>query len=218
MSRSSGCQSQAMRSACTPANSERCVWTAPFGLTGGARGVDDQRVVPGRAASRRPDAGAGAPGDEQLGRGRHGAPRIDLFHALPGRRPIDQGGRRAGVALQVGQFAPRRRGIDGDDDGPQAQRAQEPHNGVHRRRAAPQDPVPRLDPPIGQVRRRQGGPFRQGAGPQEARGIAPVHEGRSRRVAVPVGGPHPGERPPSTRSAAEGPGTPNCQGPPHAMV
>ena len=31
MRRSSGCQSQAMRSACTPASSERWVWTAPLG-------------------------------------------------------------------------------------------------------------------------------------------------------------------------------------------
>ena len=192
----------------------------PFGLSGGSRGVDDQRVVPGQGRIEAdPGAGSGAPGDHQVGRGRHGAPRIDLLQALPGRRAIDQGGRRAGVALQIGQFAPCRRRVDRDDDGPQSQCRQEPHNGVHRRRTTPQDPVPRLDPPIGQVRRRQVGPFRQLAGSQEHRGIAPVHEGRSRRVAVPVGGPHPGERPPFDQSGRPGrrePGT--VSGPPHAMV
>ena len=192
-----------------------------FGLTGGARGVDDQarrpragphsRRTPARAPARR--AASSSAGDDTAQR------RIDLRQPLPGRRAVDQGGRRADVALQIGQFALCRRRIDGDDDGPEAQRPQEAHNGVQRRRTAPQDPVPRLDPPIGQVRRRQGGPFRQGAGPQEHRRIAPVHQDRPIRIVVPVGRPHPEERASLDQIGRRGSREPRpARGPPHAMV
>ena len=69
----------------------------PFGLSGGARGVDDQRVVPGPGRIQ-VDLRPRTPVHEQLGREQHGAPRMDLFEAVPRGRAINQGGRRLGVA------------------------------------------------------------------------------------------------------------------------
>ena len=108
ISRSSGCQPQATRSACAPANSERWVWTAPLGSAGGARGVHDQRVVigPGRVRASVPSPTWPTAPTAPSARS-HRAPAHPPIHRRPrsildARSSVDQRGDRSHVAHHVG--------------------------------------------------------------------------------------------------------------------
>ena len=182
MSRSAGSHPQAACSDAMPASSDAVGVHGALGLAGGARGVDDERVVArlrlGQRAAARP---ARPPGP-----------------ARPRARPATPGPKRSARPGSVGRWpAPGRRrprrgptsargadGLTGTRTAPARSTASEGPDGLEGGAGPPQDPVPRTDA----VRRRGPTPPRRCAGRarrrRRPRALPPVDEhGASGRAA-----------------------------------
>ncbi len=125
-------------------------------LSGRARGVHDQCIVPGTRRIQRDVCRARTTGE--LAGSAHHRPGSVARQPSPALCPIDHAYRRIHVSRHVAQLAPAGGRVHGDDDGAETQRAEEDDDRVHRRRATPEHPVPRHDAASGQGCRGQRGP------------------------------------------------------------